>query len=140
VTDVANEPRLWRRFASGRDWTTAAGCLVRIDVIADYDGPSHCGFESSRRIVLGDRPGSRYTGFMDTLAYVRDPEDVLGDRETAAALDLDAWLPPGAAATDLRLERTQLWIASTTRPESIFLVTGAHVERWPLDPVPTACG
>jgi hypothetical protein len=112
---------------------------VRIDVIADHDGPSHCSFESARTIVLGDPPGSRYARARDTLVYVRDPEDVLGDAETAAALDLDARLPLNAVDTGFRLGRTRLWLASAGRPRNIVLVTGARVERWPLDPDPTLC-
>lgn len=56
-TDVAGEPG-WRRYADYRRWTTADGCLVRADVVADLDGPEHCGWQDARTITMGTPAGA----------------------------------------------------------------------------------
>jgi len=139
VADVAGEPPLWREHTSGRAWITTDGCLARIDVIADYDGPEHCGFQSARTIVLGHPVGTRYSSPADSHVYVRDPENAYGDAQTAGLLDLDAELPAGAADTDFRLGPAQLW-AVPGDPEFIYVATpGGSTERWPLDREPSMC-
>src|SRR5215475_11397071 len=49
-TDVDHEPP-WRAYADYREWTTNDGCLVRIDVLADRQGPEHCGYQDARVII-----------------------------------------------------------------------------------------
>lgn len=137
VNDVATEPD-WRGSGEYFDWTTADGCLVRIDVIGDLPGPEHCGFESARVITTGVPVGERYTDASDDATYIRDPENVFGDAETAAAYDPDADLPPEAEDTGFRQGATELWV-DRAEESAIYLVTGATVERWPLDPEPTGC-
>jgi hypothetical protein len=137
VNDVATEPN-WRESGEYFDWTTADGCLVRIDVIGDLPGPEHCGFESARVITTGIPVGQRYTDASDDATYIRDPENVFGDAETAAAYDPDADLPPEAEDTGFRQGATELWV-DPVEQLAIYLVTGATVERWPLDPEPTGC-
>jgi hypothetical protein len=137
VTDVAGEPD-WRRWADYRPWTTADGCLVRIDVLADRSGPAHCGYESARVIITGKPVGTHYGGSESSAEYVRDPESVFGDSATAAAFDADADLPESAVATGFRQETTELWI-DPSDSSSIYLVSEGSVERWPLDPEPTLC-
>jgi hypothetical protein len=137
ATDVASEPD-WRQYADYRRWTTADGCLVRIDVLADRPGPAHCGFEAARIIITGISIGARYTDESSSATWVRDPSNVLGDPATASAFDADAKLPDGAVDTGFRQQGTELWVAPTDR-SAIYLVTGASVERWPLDPDPAFC-
>ena len=137
VTDVANEPD-WRQFAEYTPWTTPDGCLLRIDVIADRPGPEHCGMESARVIITGRPIGTPYTVERDSAQYVRDPEDVFNDPATAEAFDADADLPAGAVDTEYRQGSVQLWV-DPADPASIYLVDGATVERWPLDPQPAGC-
>ncbi|MGH2668664.1 MAG: hypothetical protein ACRDH5_06015, partial [bacterium] len=137
VNDVATEPG-WRAYGEFRDWTTADGCLVRIDVIGDRPGPEHCGFESARVIVTGVPVGERYTDASDDAEYIRDPENVFGDAETAAAFDPDADLPAAAEDTGFRQDGTELWMDRADE-SAIYLVTGTSIERWPLDPEPTGC-
>jgi hypothetical protein len=60
-TDIAGEPVGWRAASSGRTWTDASGCTVRIDVVADYDGAAHCGFRGARYLALGAPVGARDT-------------------------------------------------------------------------------
>lgn len=137
ATDVANEPN-WRQYADYRRWTTADGCLVRIDVLADRAGPAHCGFDAARVIITGIPIGARYTDESSSATYVRDPTNVFGDAVTASAFDPHATLPGGAVDTGLRQQGTELWVDPANR-SAIYLVAGALVERWPLDPSPAAC-
>jgi hypothetical protein len=137
VTDVAGEPD-WRRWADYRPWTTAEGCLVRIDVLADRPGPAHCGYESARVIITGEPAGTRYAGPGNSAHYVRDPDNVFGDRVTASAFDPDAELPEGGVDTGFLQGLTELWIDASDR-SVIYLVSEGSVERWPLDPLPTLC-
>lgn len=135
--DVTTEPN-WRQYADYRPWTTADGCLVRIDVLADRPGPAHCGYEAARVITTGVAIGARYTDESSSATYVRDPTNVFGDPITAAAFDPQATLPGSAVDTGLRQGATQLWV-DPTHPSAIYLVSGASVERWPLDPNPAGC-
>ncbi len=137
IIDVAHEPD-WRRYADYRAWTTADGCLVRIDVLAERPGPEHCNFQAGRVIITGIPFGSRYSDDRDSATYVRDPENVFDDPATAAAFDPDSELPEHAVDTGLRREGTALWI-DRTDPSGVYVVTEAGVERWPLDPAPALC-
>lgn len=137
VNDVASEPD-WRQFAEYREWTTADGCLLRIDVLADRPGPEHCGFEAARVIITGIPVGARYADESNGAEYIRDPEDVFGDPDTAAAFDPDAELPAGAEDTGFREGETELWVDPTDE-SAIYLVTGTSTESWPLDLEPTGC-
>ncbi len=137
MNDVANEPD-WRELAEYRDWTTTDGCLIRIDVLGDRPGAEHCGFESARAIVTGEPVGARYTDANDDAEYIRDPENVFGDADTAAAFDPDAELPAGAEDTGFRQGATELWVDPADE-SAIYLVTGDVTELWPFDPEPTGC-
>ena len=137
ATDVGSEPN-WRQYADYRPWKTADGCLVRIDVLADRPGPGHCGFDAARVITTGIPIGTRYTDERSSATYVRDPGNVFGDPATASAFDPHAKLPDGAVDTGLRQQGTQLWVDPIDRT-AIYLVAGASVERWPLDPDPAGC-
>jgi hypothetical protein len=137
ITDVAGEPD-WRRWADYRPWTDATGCLVRIDVLADRPGPAHCRYQSARVIITGKPVGTSYAGPGNSAEYVRDPNNVFGDRPTAGAFDPDAELPKGAVDTGFREGSTELWI-DPPDGSVIYLVSEGSVERWPLDPDPTLC-
>lgn len=137
VNDVATEPD-WRGFGEYREWTTADGCLLRIDVLGDRPGPEHCGFESARVIVTGIPVGERYTDSSDAAEFIRDPDNVFGDPEIAAAFDPDADLPADAEDTGFRNDGSELWIVPGDGG-AIYLVTGESVERWPHDAEPTGC-
>ncbi len=138
VTDVAGEPD-WRRYGEYRAWTTADGCLVRIDVLADRSGPDHCGWEAARVIIAAIPIGARYSNESNDANYVRDPDNVFGDPATSSAFDPNAKLPAGAADTGFRQGRTELWADPADGGVAIYLVTGDSIERWPLDPQPAVC-
>jgi hypothetical protein len=123
--DVATEPD-WRRYADYRDWTRN-GCLVRIDVLADRDGPEHCSYQSVRVIITGSPLGARYSREDDSVEYIRDPLDLFG---LAAQLGEDAVMPVGAVDTGYRSGHTELWI-DPADASAIFVVDGERIERWP---------
>ncbi len=136
VVDVAHEPD-WRQ-GDDRFWATSDGCLVRIDVIADFPGPAHCGWQSARVIVTGIPVGARYSDDRNSATYVRDPGDVFGDASTAAGFDPDAALPARAVDTGFREGGTALWVDENDE-SVIYLVTATSIERWPRDPQPAGC-
>ena len=138
VTDIANEPD-WRRYGDYRAWTTADGCLVRIDVPADRPGPDHCGWQSARLIIATIPIGKRYSNEGNAASYVRDPDNVFGDPATVTAFDPDAELPAGAVDSGFRQGATELWTDPADGGSAIYLVAGTTVERWPLDPRPAVC-
>lgn len=109
LTDVAGEPD-WRRYAEYRPWTDTSGCLVRIDMLADRQGPGHCDFEAARVITTGESFGARFSSAEDDTAYVMDPRGVFGDRELMDAYRSDAEKPEDAVDTGARLDETELWM------------------------------
>ena len=138
VVDIATEPP-WREFSDYRDWWTAdGGCLLRIDVIADRQGPEHCGYEKARVMITGIPVGNRYTNQRDAVEFVRDPDNAQRDAETSAAFDPDAQLPDVAEDTGYRTTETELWV-DPTDGSGVYLVRGDRVERWPRDPTPAVC-
>lgn len=134
-TDVANEPA-WRVATS--IWRTEEGCLVRVDVISDFQGPTHCGWESAHVIVTGRPVGALYTSPQDGDWYVRDPEGVFRDPALVEGFDPAAELPGDAVDTTFRQDDRELWIVPGDE-SAIYLRSPGGVERWPLDPTPLLC-
>jgi hypothetical protein len=92
----------------------------------------------ARVIITGIPIGARYADESCSATYVRDPGNAFGDPATGSAFDPHAKLPEDAADTGLRQQGTQLWVGPIDR-SAIYLVAGASVERWPLDPDPASC-
>lgn len=141
ITDLSAEPPAWRSAASGRFWTTTDGCLVRMDVLADYSGPDHCGWASARYVVVTHPPGGiwrqeraneRLTESARPHHYVRDPEGVYNRPDTTRLLDLDATLPAAAKDSGLRHRAEELWFVPGDTA-AVFVKDQSGVERWPLD-------
>lgn len=130
VNDVAHEPD-WRRWADYASWTTDDGCLVRIDVVAERPGPSHCGWEDAQVLITGDPLGSPYGTRHDaTVHYIRDPGGVFGDEALAEGFDPDATLPADAVYSGFRSDARELWTAASD-PNTAYIVDGGTAERWP---------
>lgn len=147
LTDLAAEPKDWRSVGSGRFWTTANGCLLRMDVVADYDGPDHCGWESARFLVVGQPPGTvfrlsrpdmKVPRAQRAYTYVRDPQGVFNRPRTTQRLDLNATMPAAATHTGFRRGAEELW-AVPNDPAFVYVRSGAKVERWPLEPALPQC-
>lgn len=134
ATDVAHEPD-WRQYADYTDWTDLAGCLVRIDVLAERPGPDHCGFERATVLITGRPFGARYTTSTDDVEYVRDPEGVFGDPQLRAGFDPDATLPATAVDSGFRRDGVALW-HDPADASAVWLVGPDHTERWPAGEPP----
>ena len=134
VNDIANEQN-WRSFAQYREWTTRDGCRVRIDVLAEWPGPAHCGLSSARVLITGRPVGSRYSNPADELTFVRDPDGVFMQPELTAGFDGHAHLPASAVDTGFRSGSTELWIVPGDN-SAVLLKSADNVERWPEGETP----
>lgn len=105
--------------------------MVSNDVVADLDGPAHCGWEAARLIVVGEPIGSRIERGTERV-YMRDPENAFDDAATAEGFEVDAVLPGTAMDTGLRLGEIEMW-AVPGDPRWLYLRADGAVERWPLD-------
>ena len=132
--DVASEPN-WRPYAEYAAWTDAKGCLVRIDVLAERPGPSHCDWQDTRVIITGAPFGARYTQPADSRHYVRDPEGSYGDPALSAGFAADAVLPSGTNDSGFRSGELELWLDPADE-SAIYLKGPVAVERWPRGDVP----
>lgn len=102
-------------------WVDANGEPLPASVIEDFEGPAHCGWETST-----------WLRFHNAL-YIRDPRGVLRPY-TVVGFDVDVALPPGARSTGVHEDGRAIWVIDD--PSVIFVVTAARVEQWPraLDP------
>jgi hypothetical protein len=135
VTDLRSLPQ-YAMVSGPGSWTDRVGCYVRRDVLATYQGPEHCGWQSSRFLSAGIPIGSRSDRAATSARYVRDPENVFGDVATSRGFDPNARLPLTAVDTGFRRDGVVLW-AEPGRPDAVYLV-GVGVERWPRDLTPEA--
>lgn len=135
-TDVAHEPKPDFRKSDGyRTWTTRAGCLVRLDVVADWNGPSHCNYQDARVIQLGRPVGATFSSLPESATYVHDPEGAFDDPALSAAYAGTATLARKAVDSGFRQGPIELWTVPQDQ-RSIYLRTGKTTERWPLGKVP----
>lgn len=132
--DVAHEPD-WRKHAEYVPWTDRQGCLVRIDVLAERPGPSHCNYQDTRVIIIGTPFGAPYTKPDDTQTYVRDPNGVYKDPGIVAGFVGMTGLPNTALDSGYRKGDIEFWY-DPQDPTGIFLREGRRVERWPRGTVP----
>jgi hypothetical protein len=127
VTDVDSEPD-WRRHAEYRTWTDTDGCLLRIDVVAERPGPSHCGRQDADVLIVGEPLGERYGS--TSVQFVRDPEGVFGLPELAEGFVANDELPEAAVDSGFRREGSSLWHVPGDQAQ-VWLVADDAVERWP---------
>ncbi len=118
-------------------WTDPDGCLVRLDVIGQRQGPAHCGWQAATVISTGVPVATRWGDVQSSTTYVRDPDNVFGDTVTSRGFDANAFLPKGAVDTGYRRQGVSLWMIPYDASE-IFLVDD-RVERWPRDLDPSLC-
>jgi hypothetical protein len=134
VNDVAHEPN-WRRWAGYVEWTTDDGCLVRIDLLAERPGPSHCEWEDAQVLITGVPLGSPYGQKDTTQHFIRDPQGVFGNEALAEGFDPDTTLPADAVYSGFRSDTRELWTAPSD-PDAAYIVNGGTVERWPAGEQP----
>lgn len=132
--DVAHEPD-WRQHAPYRPWTDRAGCLVRIDVLAERPGPVHCGSDAAAVLITGRPLGERYTSAADALEFVRDPAGAFGHPALSEGFEADATVPETAIDSGFRRDDLELWHVPNDA-SSVWLVGLRRVERWPAGTPP----
>jgi hypothetical protein len=128
---VATEPRLWRLAGDYLEWTSRAGCLVRIDVLAQRSGAAHCGHQDASVIITGTPFGARYTSPQDARLYIRDPKGSYRNTALTKGFDPRAVLPGSAVDSGFRRDNIELWY-DPEDVKSIYLKSPSGVERWPL--------
>jgi len=96
----------------------------------DYQGPSHCDWDSARILVVGEGSGRR--------EYVRDEAGVLDEAGDALGeFDDDVALPSDATPTGITRGDLELWMVPDD--EAIYIVAPDHAERWPRFMRTAAC-
>lgn len=121
--------------ADYQSWTDEDGCLLRIDVVAEWPGPEHCDWQRARVLIVGDPLGTPYTNAGNGIEYVRDPEGVFGEPALTAGFDPDASLPSAAADSGYRRGKLELWHVPGDR-SAIWLRSPNGVEQWPAGEPP----
>ncbi len=135
LTDVPNELTYTATFYDGQ-WSTWEGCLVNPRVIYSKDLTGQCGWADVHTITFHEALGERIGPIARTVVFVRDPDTVVpGDRPDFANRILT---PPDAEDTGLRHGDQQLWL-SASEPDSIYVIRGGMVERWPRLTTTPAC-
>jgi hypothetical protein len=100
------------------------------EAAVDYQGPSHCGWDSARILVVGAGSGRR--------EYVRDEAGVLHEAGDALAeFDDDVALPSDATPTGITRDDLELWMVPDD--EAVYIVAADHAERWPRFMRTAAC-
>lgn len=132
--DLSKEPNYSANYL--HRWTDENGCDLRLDVIMTRQGEDACGGPTVADVLMANYLG-RVVNPRNARIYVKDPNNVLGDRKTSRGFDPDAELPAGAAETNHSQGGAELWIAGDGK--AIYMHYGNHIERWPLDPSPPEC-
>ena len=100
------------------------------EAAVDYQGPSHCDWDSARILVVGKGSGRR--------EYVRDEAGVLDEAGDALAeFDDDAALPSDATPTGITRDDLELWMVPDD--VAVYIVAPDHAERWPRFMRTAAC-
>lgn len=114
-------------------WQTNEGCDVRLDVALTREGGC---YEGVTHIVMGWPPLSVSTP-KNTRIFVRDPNNVAGNEDTAGRYRADIELPDNAEDTRLRQQGKELWLDRDGK--AAYIVNDDHTELWPFDPAPPGC-
>jgi hypothetical protein len=97
-------------------WLDADGERVPTTIIAEIQGPGHCGWESTIWLRLEDA------------LYLRDPKGVL-EQAAVGRFDPDVTLPKAARSTGYHEGGRSIWRDGD--PDTIYVVMADRVERWP---------
>jgi hypothetical protein len=97
-------------------------------------GPSHCDWQDA--LILHWRRYGADDSFRSMREYVRDPTGVFQDH-WAVPYDSDTALPADATDTRYQHAGARLWMAADR--QSVYVVNGRRVERWPLVPGGIGC-
>lgn len=108
---------------------------MRIDVLAERTGPSHCGWEDTPVLITADPFGSRGADSTSDVEYVRDPNGLCGIAEFVDGFETPDSRPVDATDTGYRQGQRELWL-SPSDPDAIYINDADTVERWPRAEVP----
>lgn len=129
-TDLDAEPAEWLLYGQYTRWSDTAGCPVRVDVISQYDGPEHCGWQGVDFLTVGRPIGTSFKDDENTAdTYVWDPDDRLADVDDidrGRHIDITE-LPPTATDTGYRLDGVELWLDNDNR-DVAYQVDGSDVK------------
>lgn len=137
----------------GSQWHGRDGEPIPLEdqLINVISGPEHCEWESAAMLHVTWPPGARAGGeFTEDLQYIRDPDNVIGNRRMFERFEGETSLPDGSRYTGYRTDFMELWVPTyeedspvvTTAgpPSNIYLVFEDHIESWPLARDRIACG
>lgn len=138
ATDLASERAEAWLYGEYARWFDESGCEVRIDVIRQHDGPTHCGWESATFITIGSPIGERVeadgvdSGGART--YIWDPEGVLvyiDGIERDVSLPIED-LPDTASDTGFSAGEAELWLDSADAT-TLYRVQDGVADQFVLD-------
>ena len=119
-------------------WFDESGCEVRVDVIRQLEGPTHCGWESATFITIGTPIGEPVeidgVGSDGARTYVWDPEVVLvyiDGIERDASLRIED-LPDTASDTGFSAGEAELWLDSADAT-TLYRVQDGVADQFVLD-------
>src|SRR2546428_3510553 len=101
-------------------------------------GPDHCGWQSATFLTIGWPLGTRSETADNARQYVRDPSGVVS-QALHAHLGFHGTLPADAQPTGYWYGAVQLYTSASDVDQSVYLVAGHDVERWPRSDPMTDC-
>ena len=119
----------------GYPWTHDGKEVPASEIVAAA-GPTHCGWQSATFLTLGWPLGTRPQTATGARQFIRDPNYVL---PRSLPLDLHAKLPADARPTGYRYGLVDLYLSPADQDQSVYLVLGSTVERWPRSDPMTLC-
>lgn len=119
----------------GHRWTHDGKEVPASEIVA-VAGPAHCGWQSATFLTLGWPLGTRPQTATGARQFIRDPNHVL---PRSLPLDLHAQLPTDARTTGYKYGSVDLYLSPADQDQSVYLVLGSTVERWPRSDPMTLC-
>ena len=101
-------------------------------------GPEHCGWQSATFLTIGWPLGTQPGTAEHARQYIRDPNGVVS-QDLHARLGFHATLPADAQPTGYWYGAVQLYTSASNVDQSVYLVAGHDVERWPRSNPMTLC-
>lgn len=138
--DLSAEPA-WANDRDFRRWTNENACPVRIDVLTDSFGPSHCGLESVEFITIGEPIGAPAgVNSLDPAArrFIWDPEGaLLYANQPSSTTDVREEVLARTSAVDTGYRRgtDELWLDGGD-PAVAYVAHGDQVDILQLDVEP----
>jgi hypothetical protein len=99
-------------------------------------GPAHCDWQSATFLTFGWPLGTRPQTATGARQFIRDPDHVL---PRSLPLDLHSTLPADAGPTGYTYGPVDLYLSPSDQDQSVYLVLGSTVERWPRSDPMTLC-